>query len=165
MKTLLAPSSIGKYKSIPTKYRLLLKLKRDNVEEFRYQIVHSLQQVASEMDTDGFIDIIDTFRKEIIYESHFYIDFINEAILKIYEEDKINIIFILDQIIFICKIGDINTLELVDRILNETSKKEKFYNSLLKAKNELERRIETLEKKLEGVILKPIEKHFEHWVD
>ena len=161
----LPPESSVRYRNVPTKDRLLTRLKRENIEEFRYQIVHALQQVASDMDVDGFIDIIDSFMKEIIYESHFYIDFINEAILKIYEEDKVNVIFILNQLLFICKVGDVNTLELIDRILNETGKKEKYYDKLQHARDELDRRIEALENKLEGIKLKPIEKHFDHWLD
>jgi hypothetical protein len=156
---------IGKTSRPATKYRLLTKLKKENLEEFRYQIVHALQQVASDIDTDGFIDIITTFKKEIIYEAYFYIDFINEAILKIYEEDRVNVIFILDQLIFICKLGDANTLELMQRIVSETPKKEKYKHSLEKAKNELERRIDALEKKIEGITLKPVEKKFNHWLD
>ncbi len=156
---------IGKRQGKKTKYGLLIRLKKQNIEEFRYQIANALQHVASEMDTDGFIDIIETFKKEVIYESYFYIDFINEAILKIYDEDKVNVIFILDQIIFICKIGDVNTLELMDRIVSETSKKEKYYSVLVKAHSELERRIDALERKIEGITLKPMVKHFKHWID
>lgn len=150
---------------IPTKYRLLAKLKRENLSEFRFQIAQAIQRVTTEVDTDGFIDIINTFKKELIYESYFYIDYINEAILNIFDEDKVNIIFILDQLIFICKVGDINTLDLMERILNETSKKEKYYTALEKAKHELERRIEAMEAKIEGIKLKPVEKKFNHWLD
>ncbi len=156
---------IGKREVKSTKYRLLARLKKENLEEFRYQIVHALKQVATDLDPDGFIDIIETFKREIIYESYFYIDFINEAILKIYDEDRVNIIFILDQILFICKIGDVNTLELMDRIVSETSKKEKYFHVLEKALIELEHRIEALERKIEGIKLKPMEKHFDHWLD
>jgi len=159
--------STGKsgFKHVPTKYRLLTKLKRENIAEFRYQIAHSLKQITAEIDIDGFIDIIDIFRKEIIYESYFYIDYINEAILKIYESDKVNLVFILDQLLFICKVGDINTLDLIERITSETSKKEKYYEALCKALFELERRIEAMEKKIDGIKLKPIEKKFNHWLD
>ena len=153
------------YRHIPENLRLLAKLKRENLDEFRHQVVQALKQVASDANTDVFMDILDSFKKEIIYESYFYIDFINEAILKIYEQDKVNIIFILDQLIFIAKIGDINTLELMDRILGETSKKEKYYNMLYKAYYELERRIVALESKIVGVKLKPVEKRFKVWLD
>lgn len=156
---------IGKRDYKASKYGLLSKLKKENLEEFRYQIAHALQRAASELDPDAFIEIVESFKKEIIYESHFYIDYINEAILKIYEEDKVNVIFILDQLLFISKIGDINTLELYDRIVSETSKKEKYYNVLLKAQHGLERRIEALERKIEGIKLKPMVKHFNHWLD
>jgi hypothetical protein len=153
------------YKHIPENLRMLAKLKRENIDEFRHQVVQTLKQVASDADTDIFIDILETFKKEVVYESYFYIDFINEAILKIYEQDKVNVIFILDQLIFVSKIGDVNTLELMDRILGETSKKEKYYNMLYKAYYELERRIAALESKIVGAKLKPVEKRFNIWLD
>ncbi len=138
---------------------------RDELE-FKYQLRNLLKKSQTEGLTE-FKNVIKNFKREIIYDSFFFVDIINEALyyffLSLKEEEGFD--DIMDIIYVIAPIGDKDTLELLSVIIKKLPSLNRYYPLLMNYYGEIEHKISFLEQKISKLKLYPLKSMITEWYE
>ncbi len=146
-------------------FPVLMKLRSNNQNEFRHQIVARLKKITSEKNAKELSDLIKQFKKEFISDFFFYIDYLNNALRNILFKEKANLHHLLNDFIFLAQIGDAFTLELLKKVLGYFENDQQAYKLLKDEVRKLEERVDRLEKRSDDFKLFPMLEIIDHWID
>lgn len=147
-------------------FPVLLKLRADNSQEFRHQIVARIKRITSEKNEKEFSELLNQFRKEFISDFYFYIDYLNEALKNLlFKEDKLDHYLLFNHFIFLAQIGDSYTLELLKKVLPYFEKDASSHQRLTSELNSLEERVQKIEDQSENFKLYPMIEIIDTWID
>lgn len=126
----------------------LKALRESDEREFKYQLRNLLKktQIAG---SEAFVGIVAEFKREILYDSFFFIDLLNEAIFYFFlEEGEECFEWIMSLIHVAAPVGDRDTLDVLKQILKKHPRHSSHYPSLMNYYGEIEHKISFLEQKI-----------------
>lgn len=125
-----------------------LKLLREHDEkEFKYHLRNLLKKKQVE-GAKAFSFIVSEFKKEIFYDSFFFIDILNETIFYFFLEEKEPFELIMELIHVAGPIGNKDTQDVLKQILKKHPQHSPFYLGLMNYYGELSHKISFLEQKI-----------------
>ena len=145
----------------------LRSLKDRDELEFKYQLRNLLRKKRVEGLTE-FTEVLFEFKKEILFDSFFFIDILNETVFYFYwnnqkdEELFKEIIKIID---ITASIGDRDTLEVLYYILKKIPRYNEFYPKLMNYYGSIEHKISYLEQKVSKLKLHPPKQMIVKWYE
>ncbi|PKL15477.1 MAG: hypothetical protein CVV50_00075 [Spirochaetae bacterium HGW-Spirochaetae-6] len=145
----------------------LKNLRETDELEFKYQLRNLLKKSMTE-NLDAFRSVVNDFKREVIYDSFFFIDIINEALLYFFYKNEGNprvIKTIMSLIHVIAPVGDKDTLELIGTILKRIPTHSADYPVLMNYFGEIEHKISFLEQKISKLKLYPQKPMLMEWYD
>jgi len=135
--------------------------------EFKYHLRNLLKKSQSERIED-FLFILKEFRREILYNSLFFIDVINETLFHFFllqSETHQDLDTIMEIADIISSIGDKDTLEVFYHILKSIPRHEKHYPVLMNFYGEIEHKVSFIEKKVDKLKLYPPKSLIVEWYE
>lgn len=150
---------------MPIDLSKLNELRIENKNEFRYQLISKLKNIAAKRSHEDFQEIISQFKKELITESYFYIDYLNEILRNIIIKNKIDFRIVLPELLFICQIGDHYSYDLLKKATELLKGHQKEMEELQLGMLQLEEQIIKLEEESEELRLYPMDDIVDRWLD
>jgi len=143
-----------------------LKALQDKDElEFKYHLRNLLKKSQSEK-IDDFIFIMNEFKRELLYNSLFFIDILNENFFYFFLESREaqpNYEKLMQIAEIMAPIGDKDTLEVFFHILKKMPRHDGYYPILMNYYGEIEHKISFLEKKIDKFRLYPPKSLIVEW--
>lgn len=150
---------------MPINLTMLKNLRLENNFEFRYQLISKLKRIANRRNIEEFKEVLTEFKKELINESHFYIDDLNEILRNILILDRVDFRILIDDFIFLANIGDHYTYDLLKKAAEKLKGHQDEMERLQIAMMDLEEQIMKLEEESEELRLYPMDDIIDKWLD
>jgi hypothetical protein len=143
----------------------LKELRERDELEFKYQLRNLLKKKRGE-GLECFQRILEDFKREIIYDSFFFMDILNETLFYFYrEEEERSLENLMSLIHLIAPIGDRDSLEVFYHILKKLPRHDPNYPVLMNYYGEIEHKISFLEQKINKLKLCPPKSLIVRWYD
>lgn len=141
----------------------LLRLRLEYPKEFRYQMISHLKAILLNQDLKTLGQFFRRFKKDLIQDSFFYVEVLNEILKDFLLKDKVGMGFLLYEFSFFVQIGDLLTLSLLKGSLRYFDSERS--QDCQKQLELLENRIELYQEDLKGLKLYPMREILDEWMD
>lgn len=142
----------------------LKKLRERDELEFKYQL-RSLLKKSQLEGLDAFLELVENFKREIVFDSFFFIDIINESVYLFYLESDENFEKIVSLISILAPVGDRTTLDILYKVVKKLPRHNPHYPTLVNYYGEIEHKVSFLEQKIKNLKLSPMKSMIVKWYE
>ncbi len=122
-------------------------LREQDEKEFKYHLRNLLKKKQTE-GAKAFCFVVSEFKREILYDSFFFIDILNETLFYFFLEEKEPFELIMELIHVAGPVGNKDTQDVLKQILKKHPQHSSFYPTLMNYYGELNHKISFLEQKI-----------------